>query len=171
VPAFDLDARQARRALASEPKLASLYRDVALGSAPEELSLSQLAAQRPVIATFDSRWDRTLARHLVPNGLSALFESEPRGASDRKKALDAFGPSKDRLVRVAAPKRDPDLAASTATLLRARAIGMAACGEKEILSHALDDLRPFSPDDRVATILVRRMLTSKGGIDVKDLSP
>ena len=49
---------------------------------------------------------------------------------------------------------------------------MAACGERESLSHALDDLRPFSPDDKVAATLVRRMLTAKAGvIDVKDLSP
>jgi hypothetical protein len=172
VPAFDLDARQAKRALASEPKLAPLYRDVALGAAPEELSLSELAVQRPVLAAFEPRWDRALARHLVPMGLLARFEPEPRGGSDRKKALEAFTPFKDRLVRVAAPKRDPDLANATATLLRARAIGMAACGERESLSHALDDLRPFSPDDKVAATLVRRMLTAKAGvIDVKDLSP
>jgi hypothetical protein len=171
VPAFDLDARQARRALATEPKLAPLYRDVALGIAPEELSLAQIAAERPLLASFDSRWDRTLARHLVPVGLASRVETEPRGASDRKRALDLFEPWKDRLVRVASPKRDPDLAAATATLLRARAIAMAACSEKDILAHALDDLRPFAPDDPVATTLVRRMVTSKGTIDVKDLSP
>jgi hypothetical protein len=171
VPSFDLDARQAHRALAAEPKLAPLYRDVALGVAPEELSLAQLASQRALIATFDPRWDRALARHLVPLGLMARLEPEPRGASDRKRALDAFASAKERLVRVALPKRDPDLAAATAALLRARAIAMAACGEKEILSHALDDLRPFAPDDPVATTLVRRMVTSKGTIDVKDLTP
>ncbi len=48
---------------------------------------------------------------------------------------------------------------------------MAACSEKDILAHALDDLRPFAPDDPVANTLVRRMVTSKGTIDVKDLSP
>jgi hypothetical protein len=172
VPAFDLDARQARRALAREPKLAPLYRDVALGTAPEELSLSALAGERPVLSGFDPRWDASLARHLVPTGLTSRFESEPRGASDRKKALDAFAASKDRLVRVAAPKRDPELAAAAASLLRARAIAMAACGEREILSQALDDLRPFAPDDPVAAALVRRMLTDKhGAIDVGDLAP
>jgi hypothetical protein len=171
VPSFDLDARQAHRALAAEPKLTPLYRDVALGIAPEELSLAQLASQRALIATFDPRWDRALARHLVPLGLMARLEPEPRGASDRKRALDAFAPAKERLVRIALPKRDPDLARATATLLRSRAIAMAACGEKEILSHALDDLRPFAPDDPVATTLVRRMVTSKGAIDVHDLVP
>jgi hypothetical protein len=171
IPAFDLDARQALRALAAEPKLAPLYRDVALGAPPEELSLSKLAAERPLLASFDPRWDRSLARHLVPLGLSSRLEPEPRGASDRARALEAFAPSKERLVRVALPKREPDLAAATATLLRARAIAMAACGDRDVLSHALDDLRPFAPDDPTATALVRRMVTSKGAIEVKDLVP
>ena len=48
---------------------------------------------------------------------------------------------------------------------------MAACGERDVLSRALDDLRPFAPDDAVANTLVRRIVTSKGPIDVHDLSP
>lgn len=171
VPSLDLGSRQAQRALASEPKLAPLYRDFALGAAPEELSLAQLAATRPLVASFDPKWDRALARHLVPVGLFSRFEPEPRGTSDRKQALDAFGASRDRLVRVATPKHDPELARATATLLRARAISMAATGEKDVLSRALDDLRPFSPEDPVANQLVRRIVTTKGAIQVNDLVP
>lgn len=167
VPAFEPDAR----ALALEPKLASLFRDLALGALPEELSLAQLAAIRPVVTSFDPRWDRNLARHFVPIGLSSTFEEEPRGASERKKALDAFTPSKDRLIRVAVAKQDVDLAAATAALLRARAIGMAATGERDVLAKALDDLRPFAPNDAVASLLVRRTVTTKGPIDVHDLVP
>ena len=48
---------------------------------------------------------------------------------------------------------------------------MAACGERDVLSRALDDLRPFAPDDAVASALVRRIVTSKGPIEVKDLAP
>lgn len=171
VPTFALPSRLTDRALKAEPKLAPLYRDVALGSTPEELSLATLATQRPLLASFDPRWDRNLARHFVPVGLTTRFEPEPRGASDRRKALDAFTPGKDRLVRVAVAKKDPDLAAASASLLRARAIGMAACGERDVLSRALDDLRPFAPDDAVANTLVRRIVTSKGPIDVRDLAP
>jgi hypothetical protein len=40
-----------------------------------------------------------------------------------------------------------------------------------MLSRALDDLRPFAPDDAVADKLVRRTVTSKGAIDVHDLAP
>jgi hypothetical protein len=171
VPTFALPSRATDRALKAEPKLAPLYRDVALGSTPEELSLATLAGQRPMLAGFDPRWDRGLARHFVPVGLTTRFEPEPRGSSDRRRGLEAFTPAKERLVRVTVARRDPDLAAATATLLRGRAIGMAACGERDVLSHALDDLRPFAPDDAVANTLVRRIVTSKGPIDVHDLAP
>ena len=141
------------------------------GSTPEELSLATLASQRPMLASFDPHWDRGLARHFVPVGLTTRFEPEPRGASDRRRGLDAFSAGKERLVRVAVAKRDPDLASATATLLRGRAIGMAACGERDVLSRALDDLRPFAPEDPVANTLVRRIVTSKGPIEVRDLAP
>jgi hypothetical protein len=171
VPTFSMPSRATDRALKAEPKLAPLYRDIALGSTPEELSLTTLATDRPLLAGFDPRWDRGLARHFVPVGLTTRFEPEPRGASERRKALDAFTPGKDRLVRVAIAKRDAELSAATASLLRGRAIGMAACGERDVLSRALDDLRPFAPDDAVANTLVRRIVTSKGPIDVRDLTP
>lgn len=171
VPTFAFPSRVTNRALRAEPKLAPLYRDVALGSTPEELSLATLATERPLLASFDPRWDKNLARHFVPVGLTTRFEPEPLGVSDRRKALEAFTPDKDRLVRVAVAKKDAVLASSTASLLRARAIGMAACGEREVLSRALDDLRPFAPEDPVANTLVRRIVTSKGAIDVRDLVP
>ena len=171
VPTFAMPSRATDRALKAEPKLAPLYRDIALGSTPEELSLTTLATDRPLLAGFDPRWDRGLARHFVPVGLTTRFEPEPRGASDRRRGLEAFTPAKERLVRVAVARRDADLASATATLLRGRAIGMAACGERDVLSRALDDLRPFAPDDAVASTLVRRVVTSKGPIEVRDLAP
>jgi len=171
VPAYDVQGREGQRALIAEPKLAPLYRDIALGIRPEELSLSELGGQRSVLAVFDPRWDRTLSRHLIPAGLMSRFETEPRGASERKKALEAFLPTKERLVRIAVAKSDAELASATATLLRARAIGMAATGERELLSRALDDLRAFAPNDALGATLVRRMVTTKGGpIDVRDLT-
>jgi hypothetical protein len=169
VPAFDLAGRAARRALGAEPKLAPLYRDVALGTAPEELSFAQLTGQRAVAAVFDPMWDRALARHFVPLGLTSRLEGEPRGASDRRRALDAFTPAKDRLVRFTVARRDPDLVDVTASLLRARAVGIAAAGERDVLARALDDLRAFAPDDAVSKLLVRRIVTSKGPIEVRDL--
>lgn len=171
VPAYQVQSRAGEHALLAEPKLAPLYRDMALGVPPEELSLSQLGGERPVFANFDPSWDRALARHLVPLGLTAKFEPEPRGTSDRMRALEAFGAVKERLVRIAIARKDPDLAAATATLLRARAVGMAATGERDVLSKALDDLRAFAPDDPVGSALVRRMVTTKGAIDVRDLKP
>ena len=40
-----------------------------------------------------------------------------------------------------------------------------------MLTRALDDLPPFAPDDPVASTLVRRIVTTKGPIDVHDLAP
>jgi len=72
---------------------------------------------------------------------------------------------------LASQASDGDYASATATLLRARAIGMAATGERELLSRALDDLRAFAPNDALGATLVRRMVTTKGGpIDVRDLT-
>lgn len=171
VPADDVRSRVATRALAVEPKLAPLYRDLALGSPPEELSLTQLASTRPVALSFDPTWDRALARHLVPAGLFTRFDAEPRGAVDRRKAFDATGPTRDRLVRGIVAKKDAELVLVTAKLLRARALGVAATSDRELLSRALDDLRPFAPDDPVSAQLVRRTVTSKGAIDIRDLAP
>lgn len=171
VPAYAVQSRLGHDALRAEPKLAPLYRDMALGVPPEELSFAELAAERPLLATFEPTYSRTLARHFVPVGLTSSFEPEPRGASERRSALDAFAPAKDRLVRAAVAGRDPELARATARLLRARAIGMAAAGERDNLSRALDDLRAFAPDDPVGAALVRRIVSTRGPIDVRDLRP
>jgi hypothetical protein len=120
---------------------------------------------------FDPRWDRALARHLVPAGLVSRFEPEPRGASDRRHALDLARPDLARLERTAASPCDLELCAAAASLLRARAIGFAAAGDREMIARGLDELRPFAPGDRVASELVRRVVTGKGAIPVKDLAP
>jgi hypothetical protein len=184
VPLFDLGGHGALRELARDPKLAPIWRDAALLGAEEEWSLSSLAQERPLVAAYDPAWDRTLARHLVPVGLFARFEPEPRGGSDRRRALDAFSPSvnppvspagavlpspRDRLAK--GIDGDPELLGLTARLLRGRVIALAAASERDVVAHALDDLRPFSPRDTVAAELVRRMAASRGAIDVKDLTP
>ncbi len=171
VPTFASSSRTTAHALRAEPKLTAIYRDLALGSTPEELSLATLATERPTLATFEPLWDRSLARHFVPLGLLTKFEPEPRGDAERRAALEAFASGKRRLLSAIVLKPDVDLARTTAHLLRARAIGMATCGDREVLSRALDDLRPFAPDDQVATQLVRRLITRKGAIDVRDLAP
>jgi hypothetical protein len=181
VPLFDLGGRGALRELGRDPKLAPIWRDATLLGAQEEWSLSSLAQERPLVAPYDPTWDRARARHLVPVGLFARFEPEPRGGSDRRRALDDFSPSvsppggallpseRDRLIK--AIEGDPELLGLTARLLRARLVAIAAASERDVVAHALDDLRPFSPRDTVAAELVRRMATSHGAIEVKDLAP
>ena len=52
-----------------------------------------------------------------------------------------------------------------------RALGLGAIGERENLSKVLDELRPYAPDDPVASQLVRRTVTTRGAFEVSDLSP
>ena len=170
VPTFDLAGTVAREELAREPKLASYWRDMALSSEPEEFSLSEIAASRPLVALFDAKWARPLARHLVPVGLFALFETEPRGLSDRKRALDAFVPRRDELARLIVTPPDPELIELTGELLRARVIALAASNDRDLIGRGVDDLRMFQPDDRVALSIGRRVASTKGPIEVRDLA-
>lgn len=162
VPLFDVGGPAAGPALVKEPRLGSLYRDMALYGAPEEYSLSQLSAVRPVVGSFDVHWDRRLARHLVAVGLFNRYSIEPRGSSDRRLARD------ERAVDLAERSReaanDPELRQVTATMLRARAIAAGAMGEREWIARTLDDLRVVAPDDDVAARLVRSVVTGKGSL-------
>ena len=171
VPTYDLSGAIARAALTQEPRLAPFWRDMALLTAPDEFSLSTLAATRPLVMAFDPRWEKALARHLVPVGLVARFETEPRGASDRRRALDGFVTKRDRLMKETVILRDPELVALTAQLLRARAIALAASGDRDMVIRGIDDLHVFSPYDTVADTLAHRAAVTRGPVDVKDLRP
>ncbi len=171
-PVFDLKSPLARDAVDREPKLAGLYRDLALGTLPEEWSLSSIAAVRPLLLSYDPKWKPILAKHLVPDGLFSRFEPEPQGQSDRRIALEKSLKRRTTFATdVAGPGRDAGLQSLVAHLLRSRAIAMAATSERENLSKALDELRPFAPDDPVASQLVRRTVTTRGAIQVDDLVP
>ncbi len=171
VPFRELLGPMASLEIAREPKLQAFLRDMALEGAPEELSLSSLAAARPLAMTFDPRWDKPLSRHLVPAGMVARFETEPRGSSDRKRALDLGDAARARFERLVTRPRDLELCAAAASLLRSRTVAFAAAGDREVVARGLDELRPFAPDDAVASELSRRVVSSKGGIEVKDLHP
>ena len=141
VPTFLHDAR-ARRALAEDPALVPLWRDLELVGAPGEASLSSLAAVRPLVMPYERSWGRTIGKHLVPITLFDQFEPEPRGASDRRRALDAFAPSRDRLVRGIAGDRE--LTAAAVTLLRARAeLVLGLTGEPDLALRTAADVRLF----------------------------
>lgn len=173
VPTWELDGPLATRELVREPKLSAFWRDMALLSAPDEWSLSSLAASRPLVMQYEPRWDRALSRHLVPVGLLARYEAEPRGMSDRRHAIEELAPMRALLVKDVVNVRDPELASLTASLLRGRALALAASGDRELVAHAIDDLRAFAPGDPVGAELVRRMVSSggKGPVDLKGLSP
>jgi hypothetical protein len=162
-----------------------------LSEAPDEWALSSLAAARPLALPFEPRWDRALARHFVPAGLVAIFEPEPRGASDRVRALDAFAADRERLglaLKVAAKPvatpasrgvalsphepSDPELTALTASLLLDRALTFASTGERDLAARALDEAMPFRASSRTVTELAHRLASStRGPVDVSDLAP
>lgn len=147
LPSYDLSHPLARRALIQEPRLAPFWRDLTLVGSPEEFALSSLAAERPLAVVYDPKWERTLARHLVPVGLVASFEPEPRGVTDRRAALDRFLLPRNRLAQLLGETRDTTLLDATTRLLRARSIALAATGEKDVAARGAEDLRAFAPDE------------------------
>jgi hypothetical protein len=159
----------ASRVLSRDAALVPLWRDLELAGSPSEASLSSLASVRPLAMAFEPRWGRALGRHLVPVALLDRFEPEPRGASDRKRALDVFAPKRERLARAA--KQDPELAEASAYLLRARALDVASSGDRDLVGRAVDDLHAFAPDDPVGTAIVARVVLGKAGSRVEDLRP
>ena len=157
----NVGGRTTLRALAAEPKLAPIVRDVALTGQVAEFSLAALAGERPLFAQYDSRWDRSLTRHLVPQGIFDRFEPEPHGVTDRKKGLDAFLPLRQKLAHDLASPRDRVMTSITATLMRSRLDALTAIDERETLPRAVDDLRAFAPDDPIANRLVLKLVASR----------
>jgi len=168
VPLFDLTHRLAAVELYREPLLASMYRDIALGARPEEWSLAKLSSVRGTLLPFPPDWDQGIVRHMIPNGLFVQFEAEPRGMSDRKKALESFSSLREVLVE-ANVRGDPELAALTVRAFRSRIALQAESGERELLSKTIEDLRAVAPEDPLIDKIARRMVTTKGAMHVTDL--
>jgi hypothetical protein len=148
----------AARFLSRDAALVPLWRDLALSGAPSEESLSTLASARPLLTTFDAVWGKALGKHLVPSGLFDRFEPEPRGTSDRRKALEAFLPKRVRLAR--AVVRDLELADASAFLLRQRVLDMASSGDRDLVGGAVADLDAFAPGDLVGAQVVSHLLAA-----------
>ena len=127
----------------STTTLLPLLRDIALTGAPAEASLSGIALERPVAMAYETQWGNAIGRHLTPLTLFDRFEPEPRGASDRKRAFDAGGAERERLAAETAG--DAELAAASATLLRARLAAANAQGDHDLAARTLLDLRAFAP--------------------------
>jgi len=123
--------------------LLPLFRDIALTGAPAEASLSAIALLEPVAMAYEPRWGNAIGRHLTPLALFDRFEPEPRGPSDRRRALDASTADRERLALDTAG--DAELAAASAALLRARLAAATAQGDREMAARTLLDLRVFAP--------------------------
>ncbi len=163
IPTYGLGSRATSHEIGREPLLAPLVRDLALYGAPEEFSLSQLAATRPLLVAFDPRWDKRFARHLVPEvdvRTSDLrcapacevrwrafdrYFVEPRGAVERARALAPMDAE-----TLSAILGDPPLADATADLLRARAKAATAAGERDYEAATTAELARLTPVDAIA---------------------
>ncbi len=135
LPTSAMSARATGREISREPLLAPLVRDLALYGAREELSLSQLAAARPLLVAFDARWDKRFARHLVPQGAFDRYFVEPRGAHERMKALASI--AEPAMVTLRA---SPTLADATRDLLQARKSAATATGERDYIAASTAEL-------------------------------
>jgi hypothetical protein len=170
LPAFDPANEASAAALAHDPRLVPLFRDLALTAVPQELSLSTLAADRPLALATDPRWDKNLTRHLLPGGLLAMFEPEPRGGADRKRALEDSQPWRARLATNLGTPMDPALASLTASILFDRAVAAVQTGEREVALQATQDAAIFAPKDARIHELTRRQVSAHGAVDVRDLA-
>ncbi|WP_394844514.1 hypothetical protein LZC95_46605 [Pendulispora brunnea] len=136
-----LNARPAMRELAREPKLAAFFRDMALNGLPSEWALTTLASERPLAVLFEPAWDKSIARHLIASGAVDLFHPEPRSTLERKRALEAFSPVRERWEQLLAAPENPDVRAIVAVPLQSRAEALAATHERELASRTEEDLR------------------------------
>jgi len=161
VPAFSGGIPPAR-ALLVDPSRRRLWRDLALDGKPSEASLAALADGSPLFMVYGPGWDRALARHLVPDGLFDRYTPEPRGASDRWRALDDFRPIRDELTVLVA--HDPDLAEATGDCLRARLSACVAAGERDVALRAAEDARIIAPANP-SVAKMTESLRSSGGSD------
>ncbi len=164
------------RMVGSDVALVPLWRDLLLSGLPGEASLSSLATARPVAMAYEPGWGRTLGRHLVPTALLDRFEPEPRGASDRRLALDTFLRPRERLASLVAgagdrAERDPWLARATAYVLRARCLEVASSGDRNLVGRTVEELHAFAPDNPVAAQIVARVTLGRGAARVDDLRP
>jgi hypothetical protein len=151
VPAFR-GAMPPARAQLAEASWRHLWRDLTLDGKPSEASLAAVADRSPLDMAYDPRWDHGVARHLVPDGLFDRYTAEPRGTSDRLRALDAFHGVRDELARIVA--HDPDLAETTAACLRARIAGYVSAGERDLAQRGVVDALVVSPSDSAVAKLV-----------------
>ncbi len=169
IPTFDPSNEAAAAALSRDPRMVPLFRDLALTGSPQELSLSTLASTLPVALAPDPRWDRGLTRHMLPAGLFSVFEPEPRGGTDRKRALEASADARARLAKELGSAPVAPLAALTASILFDRALVAAETGEREVALRALDDASVFAPNDPRIARLTSRERSARGTVDVHDL--
>lgn len=143
-----------RRLLESEPALAPLLRDLALGGKPSEFALTTLADARPLFVELDPSWDERLNEHVVPEAFWLRFQSNPVGRSDRTAALERAGRRFERVLRAVTPgDREGGMLATREVVvagLRQRALFLLARRDRDTALGTAESLERLSPNDEVA---------------------
>lgn len=163
VPLDDIGGPSVRAALARTPALVPLVRDVTLTGLPTEVALSNLAGEHPVYLVYSSRWERALARHLVPAGALDRFEPEPRGVADRKRGVELAEVALAPIISVGREADARLLGASTAALLAARAEGFAAIHDRDLGARTVATMQALAAGEVRIASLEARFRAGKGG--------
>ena len=148
------------RLLADEPALAPLLRDIALSNRPGEYALSTLADARSLYVELDATADERHADHVVPGAFWLRFRAHPVGRSDRSVAFERAERRLERAVVAVSPKDDLGDAVATravlVSLLRQRALFLAARSDRDTALAAAKDLARLDPNDDVAADVRKR---------------
>jgi hypothetical protein len=161
----------AAAALAEEPALAALIRELAMEGRVGEFSLSSLADARPVVLDVDQQWDPRLLVHVIPGPLWLQFSPTPQGRSDRStpRVLDRSAWQRVRDVASLAGARDADTLAVLVAAAMQQSVVLATLGDREPLELVLKDLERVDGQQALTTRLRTRLAASpKGALDLRD---
>ncbi len=161
VPSYDTGSSVAERELAGTPELKPLLRDYALYGEARERTLSSVAASRPLAFGLVPSWERALSRHIVPRGLLSIFCAEPRGASERREAVETASAVAAQLHDAVVTSGDAALAALTASVLDSRARSLSTLGEKDAATRVTDDSIALALPGATGARRARRLETSR----------
>lgn len=157
VPEFERGGAQAE-ALARDPALVPLVRDMLLSGQPSEYALSELSDRRPLYVELGTGWDTRIWGHLVPRPFLGQYASHPLGRSDRKTGLERARATDVRVIAAArAAEGDAATRAWVAHGFRERASMLAALGDRELARLAVNDVLTLLPEDELGLALKAKL--------------
>jgi len=149
----------AAAALAEEPAMAPLVRELAMEGRPGEYSLSSLADARPVILDVDAQWDTRLYGHLIPGPFWLRFEATAQGRSDRstRSVIDRAAWQRVRDEASLSAHRDLDTLAVLASAALQQSVVLGLLGDRESVETVIADLESTESQAPLAATLRARL--------------